>query len=47
MQHNNQKNKLHIIPKSPGLIITLLLFLVVEIVFSIAADRTRYSADDS
>ena len=29
----NQKEKLHIIPKSPGLIITLLLFLVVEIIF--------------
>lgn len=33
MQHNNQKSKFHIIPKSPGLISTLLLFLVIEIVF--------------
>ena len=33
MQRTNSKNKLHIIPKSPGLIITLLLFLVVEIIF--------------
>ena len=30
---NNTHHKLHIIPKSPGLIITLLLFLVVEIIF--------------
>ena len=30
---NNKHHKLHIIPKSPGLIITLLLFLVVEIIF--------------
>ena len=33
MQRTNSKNKLHIIPESPGLIITLLLFLVVEIIF--------------
>ena len=33
MQNSNQKSKLHIIPKSPGLIITLLLFLVIEIIF--------------
>ena len=30
---NNTHHKLHIIPKSPGLIITLLLFLVIETVF--------------
>ena len=47
MQHNNQKNKLHIIPKSPGLIITLLLFFSDRNRIFIIADRTRYSADDS
>lgn len=39
MQRTNSKNKLHIIPKSPGLIITLLLFLVVGSILMVGSKK--------